>query len=178
MPQISVFEQDATPVSRTAGDLWITSDGVVRMATQVANNVWTQLVKAPPASSRPTIQVLTDTCTRASFTDGLSTVGTRVMAGYLPVGALVLGTVLSAVTGFIGDTSATLTVGDGSDVDRYMTGTPSVFTTAAYVECGIPSGIKLVVTANSPTLTLTSNADFTNVTAGSVTVSIYYVMTA
>lgn len=113
--------------------------------------------------------------TRAQFTDGGSTAGTYQMTRVLPVGAHVIATTYTQITGFIGDTSAVLVVGDGSDADRYNTGTPSVFTTAGAVEAGIPSGVKGHATAIYPTLTVTSGADFTNVTAGAVKVKIFYV---
>lgn len=113
--------------------------------------------------------------TRAQFTDGGSTVGTYVMKSPLPIGAHVLATTYTQITGFIGDTSATLKVGDGSDDDRYNTSTPSVFTTAGAVEAGIPSGVKGHAAAVYPTLTVTSGADFTNVTAGAVKVTIFFV---
>lgn len=125
---------------------------------------------------------LSETVTVAQFTDGGATAGTYQMAGSLPAGAIVLISKLGPVVGFAGDTTAALTIGDGSDVDRYNTGTPSVFTTAAVgVECGIPSGTKLLTAANRPTLTITSTADFTSVVtnaAGVLTVSIYYIQTS
>jgi hypothetical protein len=125
------------------------------------------------------VGVLTETVTVAQFTDGGSTSGTYQMAGSLPAGAIVLYSKIGPVTGFAGDTTATLVIGDGSDVDRYMTGTPSVFTTAAVgVECGVPSGTKLLTALNRPTLTITGTADFTSIVtnaAGVVTVSIYYI---
>jgi len=125
------------------------------------------------------VNVLTESVARAAFTDGGSTSGTFQLLGSLPAGAVVLATRVSVETAFIGDTSATLTIGDGSDVDRYNTGTPSVFTAAAVgVEVGVPSGSKLVTTENRPTLTITSGADFTNVSAGALTVRIYYLQTA
>jgi len=172
MSEINVFEQDATPTARKIGDLWIVPGGAVKVCTNVASNVWSDFVNRVPR-----IEVLTDTCTRASFTDGGSTAGTRVMAGVLPVGAVILGTKVTCNTTFIGDTSAVLIVGDGSDTDRYNTSTIDVFTATGLLQSGVPSGNKLITTANSPTLTVTSNADFTNVSAGSVTVSIYYVAT-
>jgi len=125
------------------------------------------------------VGVLSETVAVAQFTDGGSAVGTYQLAGSLPAGAIVLYSRIGPVTGFAGDTSATMTIGDGSDVDRYMTGTPSVFTTAAVgVECGVPSGTKLLTADNRPTLTITSNADFTSVVSngsGVVTVSIFYI---
>lgn len=123
--------------------------------------------------------VLTETVAFDAFTDGGAAAGTYVMAGSLPAGAVVLGSKVTVAAGFAGDTSATLTIGDGSDVDRYNTGTPSVFATAAAgIESGAPSGNKLVTTANRPTLTITSAADFTAVNAGSLTVNLYFIQTA
>lgn len=125
------------------------------------------------------LRSLTETWTRADFTDGGAAVGTRVMTGSIPVGAVLLGSKIIPVLGFTGDTSAVVTVGDGSDVDRYHTGTPNVFVTAANgVESGVPSGNKLITTANTPTITITSASDFTNVSAGSITVAIFYIETA
>lgn len=124
---------------------------------------------------------LSETVAVASFTDGGSTSGTYQMAGSIPAGAILICTKLGPVVGFAGDTTAVIIIGDGSDTDRYNTGTPSVFTTAAVgVECGVPSGSKLITTANRPTLTITGGADFTSIVtnaAGIVTVSIYYVQT-
>jgi hypothetical protein len=44
----------------------------------------------------------------------------------LPIGATVISSLVTAVVAFVGDTSAALTIGDGTDVDRYNTGTPPV----------------------------------------------------
>ena len=130
----------------------------------------------------PHVEVLTQTVTAASFTDGGGAIGTKVMTGSIPAGAVLIGTKLLVGTGFTGggQASCTLTIGDGSDVDRYNTGTPSVFTTAATgVETGVPSGSKLITTANAPTLTITANADITGIIGGPgvLTLSIYYVRT-
>ena len=111
----------------------------------------------------------------SQFTDGGSAVGTYVMKSPIPIGGHVLATTYTSIIGFTGDTSATLVVGDGSDADRYNTSTPSVYTTAGAVEAGVPSGIKGHAAAVYPTLTVTSAADFTNVTAGAVKVTIFFV---
>lgn len=117
---------------------------------------------------------LIETVAYDDFTDGGSTTGTYTMTGDIPIGATVTRTDLVDITGFTGDTSATIQVGDGSDVDRYSTGTPSVFTTANMVSAGAVSGTAVHVAAVSPVLTVTSGADFTSVAAGSVTVVIWY----
>jgi hypothetical protein len=113
--------------------------------------------------------------TRAQFTDGGAAAGTYVMKSAIPVGAHVLATTVTQITGFTGDTSAVLIVGDGTDHDRYNTSTVNVFATATAVTAGIPSGVQGHSAAIYPTLTVTSNADFTNVTAGAMKVSIFYV---
>jgi hypothetical protein len=112
--------------------------------------------------------------TRAQFTDGGATAGTYTIKSSIPVGAYFLAAVVTNVTGFIGDTSAALTIGDGTDVDRYNTGTPTVFTTANTAVTGIPSGVRDHAAAISPVLTVTSAADFTNVTAGALTVRLIW----
>lgn len=109
------------------------------------------------------------------FTDGGSTAGTYDLTETIPAGAIVQATSLSAITGFAGDTSAVITVGDGSDVDRYNTGTPDVFSTVAVLDAGAVSGTAFHATAATVTVTVTTAADFTSVSAGSVTVRIYYI---
>ena len=118
---------------------------------------------------------VSETIAYSSFTDGGAASGTKNLATQIPVGARVLGCHLTALTGFTGDTSAVVIIGDGTDTDRYMTGTPSVFTTAANgITLGIPSGIQYHDTAKTVTVTVTSAADFTSVSAGSMTVEYFY----
>jgi hypothetical protein len=119
---------------------------------------------------------VTETVGFASFTDGGGASGTKALAVQIPVGARIIGMHITALTGFTGDTSAVVIIGDGTDTDRYMTGTPSVFTTAANgISLGIPSGVLYHDAAKTVTVTVTSNADFTSVSAGSMTVEYFYV---
>ena len=112
--------------------------------------------------------------TRAQFTDGGATAGTFSLNHSIPAGARFAFALLTSITGFTGDTSAVITVGD-ADVDRYNTGTPSVFTTAAAgVDMGVPSGTAWHTAAATPVITITSATDFTNVTAGSLTITLFY----
>jgi hypothetical protein len=127
------------------------------------------------------LETLTETHLASSFTDGGATAGTKQFVGYVPKGALLLGTKVVPTAGFAGDVTAALIIGDGSDTDRYNTSTIDIFTTvAAGVQSGVPSGNKLLTAANRPTLTVTSSTDFTLVLTGggSVTISIYYIRTA
>lgn len=128
------------------------------------------------------IGVLSETVAVTAFTDGGAAVGTYQMQGSVPAGAVLLGTKVLVPAGFAGNTSAAMTIGDGTDVDRYNTSTVDVFTTAAAgVQSGVPSGNKLITTANRPTLTITTASDFTSAVSngsGIVTVVIYYLQTA
>lgn len=124
------------------------------------------------------VGVLEETVDHADFTDGGGAVGTIQLTGSVPKGAVLLGLKLLVPEGFAGDTSATAQIGDGTDVDRYMTGTPNVFATAADgVEAGVPSGDLLLTADNQPTVTVTTNADWGSVTAGQLTIAIYFIET-
>jgi hypothetical protein len=109
------------------------------------------------------------------FTDGGATVGTLVLDGVIPAGAFVLRTIVSDLTGFTGDTSAVMMVGDGTDDDRYTAAADiDVFTTAVALDGGAPQGTQVHTTAKSVTLTVTSAANFTAVAAGALTIKIFY----
>lgn len=110
----------------------------------------------------------------ADFTDGGGAAGTFTMTADIPVGAYDPICVVRNVTGFAGDTSAVITVGDGSDPDRYNTGTPSVFATAAVIVMGVPSGVREHAAAISPVVTVTSAADFGAVSAGGLDIFIRF----
>jgi hypothetical protein len=118
---------------------------------------------------------LSETVTYDQFTDGGAAVGTFVTSMVIPAGATVLYSAIKAVVGFAGDTSATIQIGDGTTVARYSTGTPSVFTTAANgVSAGAVSGTAYHTAEKTVKLTITTATDWTAVSAGSVTVSVYY----
>ena len=116
-----------------------------------------------------------ETAAFGDFTNGGAAVGTFEFSTDIPIGATFLYAAVTAVTGFAGDVSAVLTIGDGSDVDRYNTGTLNVFATAANgVAAGDPSGTRYHTAAKTRTLTITVDADWDSVTAGSVTVELFY----
>lgn len=122
---------------------------------------------------RPISGAIIQTVSYADFTDGTAAVGTLVLTDGIPVGATVKRVFLQALTGFTGNVSCALTVGDGTDPDRYMTGTPSIYTTAAgETDLGAISGVAYHTAAKSVTLTATSDSDWTAVTAGAMTVVI------
>jgi hypothetical protein len=123
--------------------------------------------------------VVAQRITIAEFTDGGATTGTFTMTGQIPVGAFVTRVVVSNVTGFAGDTTAVLMVGDGTDDDRYnASGDMDVFTTVAALDGGIPQGEAVHIAAKTPVLTITSSTNFTLLITdghGAMTVKIFYV---
>ena len=136
----------------------------------------TLLTEIAAAIAQAGVVEINETIAFGDFTDNTDATGTYEMATDIPVGALVLGATLSGLTGFTGDTSAVITLGDGTDVDRYNTGTPNVFVTADAIDLGAMSGKAAHVAAKTPTIILTSNADFGDVVAGSMDVSIFYII--
>lgn len=119
---------------------------------------------------------LSYTVLKSDFTDGGSTSGTYNLPSQLPAGAKVKTITVRHVVAFSGDTSATLIVGvTGTDTDQFNTGTPSVFTSANFIDMGPPSGDAELEAATTVTLLITSATDFTNVVAtGKLTINIPY----
>lgn len=120
------------------------------------------------------LKVYEQTVNYDDFTDGGATVGTLDLSDSIPIGAYFVRSFVVNVTGFAGDTSAALTIGDGTDADRYNTGAIDVFTTVDVLDCGNPAGTVYHATAKTPKLTITTAADFTSVTAGQLTVKLFY----
>ncbi len=118
---------------------------------------------------------INETFAYSDMVDGGGASGTFDMSEQIPDGSVVQRAILHSLTGFTGDVSATITIGDGADVDRYNTGTPSVFATeASGVDLGAASGTEWHDAAATVTITITTNADFTSVSAGQATVGICY----
>jgi len=133
-------------------------------------------LRKPSAASgiRP-IKFVTEVVNLADFTDGGAAVGTKVLSATIPKDAVFLEAQVKVPAAFAGDTSAVLIIGDGSDTDRYNTGTPSVFAAAANgVAMGLPSGAKVHTAAVTPTLTVTTAADWGDVTGGQLVITLFY----
>lgn len=102
------------------------------------------------------------------FTTAGGASGTATLDTLIPAGAHYLQTVIGTVTGFAGNVSAGLFVGDGSDADRYSQGTINVFSTAAAANAGTPSGNRYHAANGTPTFVVTASSSFGSVTAGRV----------
>jgi len=146
---------------------------VAKVGTNELQDSSVTLVK----QSVPKIGKISQTVLISEFTDGTGTSGTKTMTTQIPAGAVFLYSRVLVNVALSGDTTAVLTIGDGSDVDRYNTGTPSVLTTGQK-EMGAPSGNRDHLTAATVTLTVTGASDFGLVnTLGSLTVDLYYLQT-
>lgn len=115
-----------------------------------------------------------ETILKTDFTDGGGASGTYTCKFAIPAGFYIERCVLTDVTAFSGDTTAVVTIGDGSDVDRLNTGTPSVFASTDILNLGIPSGTPTVTTAFNPVITVTGGSDFGAVAStGALTIRVY-----
>ena len=110
------------------------------------------------------------------FVDQGDATGVLTLNQGIPVNATVVGCYVKDVVGFTGSTTCTLAVGDGSDVDRYcVAGLIDIFSTAAYVTGGTPSGTVTHATAvANVVLTATEDSDWGDVTAGSLNFFLTY----
>lgn len=122
----------------------------------------------------PKLAVIQETFALTDFTDNDDTTWTATFATPIPKGAKVAWTLISSVTWFIGDTSATITIWDWTDVDRYITWTPNVFADADYVDAWAVSWTAWHTAEKTPTLIITTDADFSSVTDWELTVTIFY----
>lgn len=120
------------------------------------------------------IGCISETVAYTDFVDGGGAVGTYTMKRTIPIGAWVVRVILLDVTGFAGDTSAALSVGDGTDVDRYNTSTKNVFDDVDASDGGVVSGAQIATIVDTPVITITTASDWGAVTAGSLTIRIYY----
>lgn len=148
------------------GDLTISDAGVAAIGTEKV---------LPAMLAKPRVRCVTETLTAASLTDGTAAVGTKTLTATIPAGARFLFSTCTALVGFAGDVSAVITLGDGTDVDRYNTGTPDMFTTAAAgVDLGVPSGTAFHSAAKAVVATVTSAADISPVIAGAGSVGLQF----
>lgn len=113
----------------------------------------------------------------SEFTDGGGTSGTLTLSQQIPDKAYFEKCLLRnlTVTG-AGITTLVIIVGDGTDTDRYNTGTPSIAANADIVVMGAPSGTREHVDAKSVTLTVTEGSDFGDVTTLAFTIQLFYTL--
>jgi hypothetical protein len=119
----------------------------------------------------------------SDFTDGGSTAGTITLDKQIPAGSFVIGSKVHVVTGFTGDTSCVLDIGDGSDADAFSLTTHNIYTAADNLMevCDVTgsgdAGLVPISTDTSVVLTATSASDWTSVSAGRLFVEVFYLST-
>lgn len=120
---------------------------------------------------------LTQSVSYSDFVDGGGVVGTLNLSNSVPDGAVVERCIIHTLTGFTGgaNSTATVQIGDGTDVDRYNTGTPDVYTTnASGVDMGAVSGTAWHDDAKTPVITITVDNDWSTIAAGAFEIAIFY----
>lgn len=168
------------PLPKMSSTFQATFQGLTADRTYALPDETATLASQAYVDAAAVVKKITQVVLASEFTDGGATVGTLILTPDVPLGAMLLGSKVTVEAGFAGDVTCLLQIGDGTDVDRYMTGTPSIFATAANgIQTGVPSGDKLLTAANTPTLTITSATDISLVIAeaGALTVTIYYIDT-
>ena len=114
--------------------------------------------------------------------DGGDVIGDMSMDKSVPAGSFILGCKVTVKTGFTGDTSATLKIGVAKDGGTLSgNSTINVFTAARnLVASAFISSVNGPVAVSSDQiiyLGVTSDSDFSDITAGEMLVEVYYLST-
>jgi hypothetical protein len=120
----------------------------------------------------------------SEFTDGGGADGTLALRITIPAGSFVIGSKVNVKTGFTGDTTAVMNIGDGSDDDKFSFTTHNIFTAADNLleqadagSAGTDAGFALVTSDATVTLTASGGSDWGAVSAGRLIVDIFYLST-
>jgi hypothetical protein len=121
--------------------------------------------------------VIAETVTQAEFTDNAGTATGYVdLATALPAGVSVSGWQAVVTTGFTGDTTAVMQVGVSGNVDRFTQVTSGSVLAAGTIGSDAPAvsgDPSYIETATTVRVTVTGGADFTSISAGSMTVIVF-----
>ena len=93
----------------------------------------------------------------------------------IPAGAIVVGWKAVVATGFTGDTTAVVEVGISGDTDAYSADATQSVLAVATVGSAAKEASAFVTAAATPRVTVTGGSDFGNISAGSMTLTVYYV---
>lgn len=146
----------------------------IALVAAAADGDWIEVLETPMQSGQVVAEA-SAILDHASFTDGGSTAGTMATGVQIPAGAICLGYKAEVSEAFAGDTTGTLEVGDAGDADRFSGATdPSVYTTGTK-NSELPAGQAFCATASDVIIKITGTADWGNVTAGKIKITMYYV---
>lgn len=138
------------------------------------NNINYNLEKSPVGLG---LRKITQTIKYTEFVDGGGAAGTLTMVSQLPAGAFLIGTKVTVKTAFIGDTSCVLKAGKTSGEDEFTDGTSINIFTAGTKGDSMEDPLEFLAAAASVYLQATSGSDWGLVTAGELTIDIYYLST-
>lgn len=110
----------------------------------------------------------------SDFTDNTNATGYCDITTQIPAGALVLGWKAVTTTGFTGDTTAVIQVGIAGGVGNYSTTTNGSVAGAGTVGSASVLATSFCAAATTARVTVTGGADFTSISAGSMTVTVFY----
>jgi len=121
-------------------------------------------------------RLVSQTLDYASFTDNGDATGyIDFTTGTIPAGAIFVGWKAVVATGFTGDTTAVVEVGLSGDTDAYSADATRSVLAAATVGSAAKESTAFVAAATTPRVTVTGGSDFGNISAGSMTLTVYYV---
>lgn len=126
---------------------------------------------------RPGVQVASKSFVVGDMTNNAGTATGYIDMDPLPANALILGWKQVTTVGFTGDTTAVTMLGISGDTDAFSSVTTGSCLAAGTVGSQSKDGVSSFRTAaTTPRITITGGADFTNITAGTATMYVYYLI--
>ena len=126
----------------------------------------------------PNVGSVSQSIAYGDFTDGGGVDGYKDLATQIPAGAIPMGFGAVVATGFSGDTTAVVEVGVSGDTDRFSSVTDQSVLSAATVGAVVPSDACTGMNAaQTVRVTVTGGGNFTSISAGEMTVTVYYIAT-
>jgi hypothetical protein len=108
------------------------------------------------------------------MTDNTDATGYIDIVTQIPAGALVLGWKVVTTTGFTGDTTAVVSVGKSGALTCFSTTTNGSVAAAGTVGSASVLATSFCAAATTVRVTITGGADFTSISAGAATVTVFY----
>jgi len=119
-------------------------------------------------------RLVSQTLDYASFADNGDATGHVDLDSDIPSGSIVIGWKAVVATGFTGDTNATVELGRSGDTDAFSADPGQSVLAAATVGSAAKETEAFLAASTTPRVTVTGASDFGSISAGSMTVTIYY----
>lgn len=143
-----------------------------------ATEGWIDITPACMGMSEAEIGVIEEVVDHADFTDGGGAAGTINLTAQMPAGAIPLGCKFVVSEGFAGDTTAVVQAGVSGDADRFTLNTDqSVLAVATVGSVPATDCCDGMNAAQTIVVTVTGASDWGNITAGTMRVIVYYLLT-